>query len=229
MTTTTAPRDVITQAHELRRRHPTMDAATRLRWARSQAGYAELWSDLEFDANRTARIERDGFTVHVQYSYDDYPDRSWVGEFTDTWQPGAIKHLPGWHAGYDGSEYTQPDPHTYGWFVPTNSAEADRRWFAKAGYARHDAWLTAQRNARRDYDRIEDITFYVLKVTVFRANVELAVEYLGGIDLGDDMRDVDSDEQAVIMATDSIQMALAEAKDAMKAIAAEFVRDATID
>jgi hypothetical protein len=229
MDTITAPEGVIAAAHKLRRRFPGMNAANRLRCARADVERQQLWGDLEFDGNNTARIERDGFTVHVQYSYDEYPDQSWLGTFTDTWRPNAIKHLDGWRQGYDGSEYTQPDPHTFGWFIPGNDPDETRQWFAKAGYARHAAWLEAQSQARQDYERIDDITLYVLKVTVFRSGVELAVDYLGGIDLGDDLPNVDANEQAVIMSIDSITTALAEAKTAMKTIATEFVRDATID
>jgi hypothetical protein len=228
MDTITCAPTIVAEARNLRRRYPGMSAANRLRWARSSAETARLWGDLDFDTNLTARIERDGFSISVQYRYDQYPDISWLGTFTDNWGPSAIKHLPGWHHGPDG-DYTEPDHRTFGWFIPGNSAEADRQWFTKAGYARHDAWLQGQRHARQDYERYNDITVYDLKVTVFRADIELAVDYLGGIDLGDDLPDVDSAEQAVIMAVDPIENALAEAKTAMKAIAAEFVRDATID
>jgi hypothetical protein len=229
MDTVTIPPTTVAKAHDLLRRYPGMSAANRLRWARSDVERSRLWGDLEFDTNLTARIERDGFTVSVQYSYDQYPDISWMGHFTDDWVPGAIKHLPGWYPGYDGNDYTRPNPRTFGWFVPGNSAEAIREWYGKAGYARHDAWLHGQRQTREDYERVDRITMYDLQVTVFRADVELAVDYLGSIDLGDDLSNVDAAEQAVIMAIDSIENALAEAKTAMKAIAAEFVRDATIN
>lgn len=225
MTTITAPRGIIAEAHELRRRYPTLGAATRLQWARANAERAKLWGDLEFDSHNTARIERDGFVIHVQYSYDEYPDVSWIGKFSDTWEPGAIKHLPGWC----GNNYDRPNPGTYGWFIPANGAEEARRWYARAGYARHDAWLTAQRQVRSDYERMDQITFYDLKVTVFRAGVELAVDYLSGIDLGDDLSNVDTEEQAIIVAIDPIETALDAAKEHMQTLAIEFAKIAKID
>jgi hypothetical protein len=165
METTTATPSVVAQAHKLLGQYPTMTASTRLRWARSAVEREQLWGDLEFDDNNTARIERDGFTIHIQYTYDEYPDCSWIGKFTDTWEPGAIKHLAGW----TGSDHTQPLSQTYGWFIPGNGADEAWAWYRQAGYARHDAWLTAQRQVRQDYERMDEITFYDLKVTVFRA------------------------------------------------------------
>lgn len=229
MNTTTNPRTLVQVASELRSKYPTAAASTRIRWAREAAERLAQWGEIEFDSNGCARIERDGFSVSVQYTYDEYPDLSWIGEYTDDWQEGAIKHLPGWSQGYDGSEYTHPDPRTYGWFIPAASAEEARRWYTSAGYSRHDAWVAGQRQARQDYERRDHITLYDLKVTVFRAGAELATEYLGGIDLGDDLDNVDVDEQRVIMAIDAVECAIGEAKAAMKRIAIEFVGDATID
>lgn len=227
--TATLPANEIARASELRATYPWLSAATRLSWARDETRRSAEWSDLEFDSNMTARITRDGFSVHVQYTYDEYPDVSFLGEYTDNWQPGAIKHLGGWHTSYDGTPYGAPDAHTYGWFIPANSAEEVRQWYRKAGHGRHDAWLAGQRQARKDYERRDDITVYVLKVTAYRAGVELGFDCVGGIDLGDDLPNIDANEQAAIMAIDSINSAIAEAKAAMKTIATEFVADATID
>lgn len=227
--TATPPANVIERARALRAAYPGLSASTRLAWARDEVKRNAEWPDLEFDSNMTARIKRDGFSIHVQYTYDEYPDTSWLGSFTDSWQPGAIKHLDGWHTDYYGTPYAQPDHHTFGWFIPGVNAEEARQWFCKAGHARHDAWLTGQRQARENYERSDNITVYDLKVTVFRSGVELGFDCLGGIDLGDDLPNVDANEQAVIMAIDSINGAIAEAKAAMKRVATEFVADATID
>jgi len=72
-------------------------------------------------------------------------DMSWVGEYTDTWQPGAIDRTQG-----RGGNHRE-----YRYFVPANSMEEHRRGLRKLGYGKHEAWVLARSYVRQDYARME--------------------------------------------------------------------------
>lgn len=222
MNTTTNPRTLVQAASELRSKHQDLPASIRIRWARETAGIAALWDDLEFDFNGTARIERDGFSINVEYTIDSDADYSWLGEFTDRETTTTLKNPEAW----DGSRVLGG---VYAYFEPANSAEDIRTWYRQNGHARHVAWVAGQRQIREDMNRARDLVVHELKVTVSHSGVELCTEYLGGVDLGNDLPNVDVNVAMVQSAIDPIVEALTSAKDAMKRIAIKFVGDATID
>lgn len=225
MTTITAEQNpTITEARRLIRKHPGLSARSAMSWARGGIKFAAEWGDLEFDSNGVARIERDGFKIHAQYTPDEYPDASWLGDFSATWTEGAIKNPRGWTG-----DYLTTSDHYLPWYVPCNSAEEARQWYRKAGVSRHDAWLRGRQQNYEDLARLDDIELFDLKVTVSRAGVELATEYLGGIDLGTDLRGTDTNHEMAVTAVDLIDEALTAAKAALKELAVEFAKAARID
>ena len=132
--------------------------------------------ELGFDpSGERATFERDGFDLLVTVQPDDYTDLSWLGEFTDTREDGAIRN--------PDYGYT---PHVYEWFVPTYTAEQRRADLHAAGYSRGVADFLAREQVRQDAAMAVDYSEAVITVKARRAGVTLGTASVGGVGLGDD-------------------------------------------
>lgn len=141
---------------------------------------AYAWAQQErYDYADGDKIEWHGATIELSVSYDDWPDMSWLGEFSDSWEPGAIDHEPS-------------NSRTFRYFIPANRQNpAD---FSRLGYARHEAWLRAERAARDDYERACDYESYLLKARIVLDGNVIGESALYGVDL--DTRTVESRRHA---------------------------------
>jgi hypothetical protein len=130
------------------------------------------------------------------------PDISWLGEFTDTRSPEAIEN--------------SRDPRVYRYFVPTYTVAQRREDFSARGYARADAQLLAEYEARQDLRLAREIEHRIVIVSVRKAGVLLGTAVLGtALD-----PDADLEEQvvAVIDDHDLIDEAVHEARAALPAL-----------
>lgn len=131
--------------------------------------------------DKPARVEWEGFTLALRIEQEQYPDTSWAGEFSDTFQEGAVQN-PDWRPGQYAYESV------YRWFIPTNDPWENLPYFKRAGMAKHDAWLAVQRIIREDYEIArggDSRPQWVFIVAAERAGVTLAEDALHGIDLGE--------------------------------------------
>lgn len=149
-------------------------AATAYRIATATDPLPELeWKDYDSRAS----FERDGFTFSVRVEPDDNADLSWVGEFTNSWETGAIKN-PNYYAGQ-----------TYEWFVATYTYEERVGDLRASGRSRGVADAEARQAIQKDAAMAVDYQEYVIALSVKRAGVELTTEYLGGVGFGDSYDD----------------------------------------
>lgn len=115
-----------------------------------------------------------GFNFYATMEYDT--DSDWtledLGEFTNTWTEGAVKHSEG------GREYK--------WFVPSYS-EAERYADYRArGYGKQQARLMARESVEKTYRHAKDYgdgwSSVGITVRVFKNGIELARESLWGVE-----------------------------------------------
>lgn len=110
-------------------------------------------------AEQAAREDRAGearfdtavkVTVKVVPDYDYTDDDEWLGIFTDRpdWYSGKLI-IDRWH----GQDRRYSYSREYRYWQSGETINELRRALAKAGYARHDAWLKANELLRQAYDR----------------------------------------------------------------------------
>jgi hypothetical protein len=146
----------------------------------------KLFTELDYNVaggtHTVATTTRAGYDFRASWHYDDSPDTSWIGEFSDTPGEGAIEH-------------SRNMGNTYKYFNPANPEYAEQEYKRMCGL-NDGSWI-----------------FVGLKVTVFRAGIELGSASLWGIES-------DSDEAYFIETFNEPAIeALAEAEKNRKAIA----------
>jgi hypothetical protein len=112
---------------------------------------------------------------------DDYDgDSSFLGQFTNHWEPGAINHYAKQY-GHDGK-----DSHTYKWFVPENSYESQKQALRKCGFCKVDADRIARFYTEQAYKRANDYgdqwSFVGVVVTAYVGETEVGEASLWGIE-----------------------------------------------
>lgn len=194
-----------------RAQYPGIPARTALAWARGDDKPRAGW---EWDTHGdTATIERDGFSLKLTIEYDDYPDTSYLGEWSDTFEPGAI-------AVTDDMRYRPAAFRIdWKWFIPGISAEEHRRGLSAMGYARHTADCLARSYVLRDMRRLSSDTFalYVVSVSASREGIELGSACIGGVDI-DDTRDMQAQFEDIADDYGLIDEATSDARMSLKAL-----------
>lgn len=142
-----------------------------LAWARSQArGLTFEWDG---EPGPRGTLSRDGFDIVASVVYDDYPDLSYLGDFTDDWSPDVIRAHE--------SEYVPRFEYRY--FEPSYPAREIRRDLSSMGYPRHVADCTARANVRDALRLRRETESYVVWVRAYREDVELGASCMGGVDI----------------------------------------------
>ena len=115
--------------------------------------------------------KHDSFDIEIKTEIDEYPDTSWLGEFSNIWEIGAIDRGRTGH-------YTL---NSYRYFIPSSGCENfDKKWdrAKKAKYmkmALQDHLYTENLNDGR-------IWFKFITVTASLYGIELGFDCIGGID-----------------------------------------------
>lgn len=125
----------------------------------------------------------DGMIAQIKIVADEYPDLSWLGEFTDKYQEGAIDH----HA-----QLGYTDRRVFRWFVPCNTEQDHYKSLRGMGYTHLGALRMARKYVKQDYKRLVTygdywhMTGVIVKLSI--DGVEVAESSLWGIesDSGDD-------------------------------------------
>jgi hypothetical protein len=81
-------------------------------------------------------------SITIEHLYDESPDTSWLGRYTDKWETGAIKRH---NAGHNEYKY----------FVPGTTYQEHRDALHKAGYSRGNCDELAREYNYQDFKRME--------------------------------------------------------------------------
>lgn len=122
-------------------------------------------------------------TFDVEVEPDYWPDTSWLGKFTDRWEPGAIKH--------------SDDRREYRWFVPENKEEDTFDWYHVHGYSKQVAREHAKRQVHEDYHIAKNFESYVITVKMYMHGEFVDSQSLGGVMLGSDYKMAESYKQEI--------------------------------
>lgn len=143
--------------------------------------------------------ESAGLVVTARATPDDDPDRSWLGEYTNSWSPGVISR-----------DHAAPTHHPR-YFLPCSTIEQRRVDLSALGYARGPAQVEADRQAREDARLFTELDARIITVSVHKAGV-----LLGEASLGADFDpNADFEDQLVDFASDILGEAIAEARAAL--------------
>lgn len=170
--------DTIQRARQLIREHSEhIGCSTALSWARSEENTVRVEMDSSGDGY-DGKIEMDGFDVHVSWRPDYDADTSWLGEFSEEWEEGAVKVR---------------SPHRFSrarWFIPAIPVKEHFDGLHKLGLAKGVARELAEKYVRQEMEILlsEENRFFVCMVTAYKNGVELGSSSLGGCDLGTEYR-----------------------------------------
>jgi hypothetical protein len=187
---------------EGRRKHG-MRAADALRYARHPTYPPTEWLD---HADRKEH-EVDGFRVVVEVRPSEFDDDlSFLGEFTDKWEPGAHDRFQGQEPHWWSSLHGE-----YRYIVPTMTYEEHRKGLLDLKYGKAEADRLARSYVQRDIRRLEDYGNGWCMVGV------VATVSLNGIELGGaSVWGVESDsatEHFEELADEMVAEALEDARD----------------
>lgn len=158
----------VERALDLRAAHPDVPARTRLAWAHAPAPSAWMAALADGDSVRLK-----GFTLRATVEMDEDPDTSYLGRFTDSWEPGAVAN---------------PEAHyswrTLRWFVPEITYDEHRHGLSSLGFSRGVSDALARRYVRQDMDAAREPEHYVVTVTA-SAGAELGRAAVHGVDRPD--------------------------------------------
>ena len=145
-----------------------------------------------------ATWEQDGFELRATVKNDDYPDLSYLGEFTDKWQAGARHH-------------EHLNRQTFEWFVPMVSEEEHYQALRDMKYGRGRARELARSSVQCDFRRLinygNDWVTVGIVLTVFRSGIELGDAAVWGIE--SDCDEGYLTEMALDLAGDALEQARA--------------------
>jgi hypothetical protein len=106
-------------------------------------------------ATKTSKPKIESITV--KHMYDDSPDTSWLGEYTDKWQSGAIKRV---NAGRNEYKY----------FVPGMSHQEHWDALHKIGYSKGNCDELAREYNQRDLNHNEKLNGIEVKFSAKPSN-----------------------------------------------------------
>lgn len=193
---------------KIRKEYPRISASQAMAWVRSNMA-RKARPVLDWQDNRQgmlyANIEQSGFTVHVELGYDESPDLSWLGEYSNKPGEDSIDRQAS-HDQHRGE---------YRYWNPANTTEEHRQGLRALYYGKHESYTLARSYVLRDYKAHEAyckgdrVNLYVT-ATVSYKGVELARESIGGVDV-ESFRDEYLDDTA----WEIIPGAIRQAKDTL--------------
>lgn len=123
-------------------------------------------------------------TVKVYHEVDYYPETDYLGEFSNSWTPGAI-HIAA-EDKYRGV-YSHREP---SYFIPAISIESERKTLRKMGYSRHEAYTIANKQACAAYERFMDYNdswnFMIVTAEVWYKNTMIGSASVAGVESDSD-------------------------------------------
>jgi hypothetical protein len=195
-----------------RKATPTLPANVAAQWARTNAEEA---SPLEWHrfGTLTGEGEIDGFDVSVKIDFDTSGGYEIMGEFSDTYEPGAVQN-PGWSFSGFNSWGRAYNSHTLRWYIPQPDMGLHElaEYNHKSGMSKSVA-LDSARETLVSIAKMEaDPEVYAIHVTVEFRGVELGSAGLYGIDADPDASLSETREMLISMAEDVISEAVEDAR-----------------
>jgi hypothetical protein len=160
----------------IRRKHTGIDASNAFRWAKQEEKETAREYDGSDIANGPVEITRGKFNVHISAEIDESPDYSYIGEYSMTWQEGAVR-VP-------ESRY---DRNVCKWFIPCNTETEHYQSLVNMKYGKTLARELARSYVKQDMARMDNLQSFVIIVRAYLNGVELGSDVLGGVDIGDDI------------------------------------------
>lgn len=188
---------------KVRKEHDSISASLALTWARQEEPVEFDGDDIleTVDGRSTVELTRGKFTIHITARVDECPDYSHLGEWSDTWQEGAIRN----------PESLQ-DRHMYDWFIPCNTEASHFKGLRDLKYGKTESRNLARSYVIRDMRAARDYQAFVLFVRAFANGIELGCDSLGGVDI--DLSDP-SYLASCVLEHDMIGNAVSQANDAL--------------
>jgi len=156
-------------------------------------------------STQSATWKQDGFDIRVEMTPDEYADLSYLGEFTNQWTEGAIRH-------------ERLDSRSLSWFAPMTTEDEHFKSLRAMKFGRTTARERAQSYVQCDYRRLRqcgDAWVPVdIVVTVSRAGIELESAALGPVESDAD------DSYITEIVLDLTSQAIDEAKEVLGALCA---------
>lgn len=117
------------------------------------------------------KFKQGKFDIEVKTETDDYPDTSWIGHFSNSWEFGAI----------DRKRTRDYSRHEYRYFIPTCGCDS----FKNQKTRKDKAYF--MKSALLDHRYFEDLNngnkwFNVVVVTASIDGIELGFDSLGGVE-----------------------------------------------
>lgn len=183
-------------------------AAAALEWARTRSnGVTFQWAH-----DDTGETTRDGFELRATVRADEWPELSYLGEFTNSPGPDTIA-VP------DGMRYAPAAFRVdYRYFAPAIPWREQRAGLSRMGFPRHVADCLAREYNRRDMRAYVETETYAVTVTASRAGVELGSASMGGIGFLPDTDATDRETYIDEIATDLIGEVIDEARANLRAL-----------
>jgi hypothetical protein len=188
---------------KLRKENPNTRAGLLLFWAKANEPVEFDGNDIleTVDGRSTVEVTRGKFTIHITARVDEYPDYSYLGEWSDTWEEGALRNP---------DSFT--DRYTLDWFIPCNSETSHFKALRDMKYGKSNARELARSYVIRDMKAAREYQAFVLFVRAYVNGIELGYDSLGGIAI--DPSDP-SYLASCVLEHDMIGNAVSQAKDAL--------------
>ncbi|WP_433662733.1 hypothetical protein ACQPW1_11640 [Nocardia sp. CA-128927] len=143
--------------------------------------------------------ELTGLVVTARATPDDDSDRSWLGEYTNSWSPDVIAH-----------DHAAPTNYPR-YFLPCYTIAQRRADLSALGYARGPAHIEAERQIREDARLFTELDARIITVSVHKAGV-----LLGEASVAADFDpNATFEDQLGNVASDLLDEAIAEARAAL--------------
>lgn len=148
-----------------------------------QLASVSAWEWRGDTATRGSDRVAEGWEIVLEVMPDDDNDYSHLGEFTDTWEEGAVAH--------------STDPREYKYFVPAISEEEHYKGL-RGQYGKNEARRLARSYVDQDRRAAAEYQSCYVKVSVMLDGRELGSAGMGGVDaddrsyfesIGDDLMD----------------------------------------
>lgn len=172
MTMTTLAEDYT----KIRQQHDGMGAINAFRWAKQKQEEKTREYDGSDIANGPVKLTRGKFSIHISAEIDESPDHSYLGEYSDTWQEGAIRNPE--------SVYNHG---VYKWWIPCNTEDGHYKSLRDMKYGKSLARELAHSYVLQDMKTMKDLQSYIVMVRVYVNGIELGSDVLGGVDISDDI------------------------------------------
>lgn len=141
--------------------------------SQSRAELREITTDLAEVVTPVGTVPT-GVTITVRWEPEAAPDTSWVGRFTDEWEPGAVVAMA-----------NAPRRSRLRYFVPALTVAERRADLSRLGFSRGMAQEQAEQSVRQDMEYVREPDSLMVTVEAIKSGAVVASETIGDVLVGD--------------------------------------------